>query len=118
MLPIASIILLFILLVLFYGCHGEKIGKMVYRTELQLNSPVVILKTNSPMEVVHIDILTWSGLKAPAELPSADLHSLFFQIHPRWRFFIIIFYLKSSHRLKLAISSNSPYGNTYTTVSE
>ena len=35
-----------------------------------------------------------------AGLPSADLHSLFFQIHPRWRFFINIFYLKSSHRLK------------------
>ena len=35
-----------------------------------------------------------------AELPSADLHSLFFQIHPRWRFFINNFYLKSSHRLK------------------
>ena len=34
------------------GCHGEKIGKMVYRTELQLYSPVGILKTNSPMEVV------------------------------------------------------------------
>ena len=33
-------------------------------------------------------------------MPSADLHSLFFQIHPRWRFFNDIFYLKSSHRLK------------------
>ena len=43
----------------------------------------------------------WSGLKAPAE-PScrpADLHSLIFQIHHRWRFFKNNFYLKSSHRL-------------------
>ena len=42
------------------------------------------------------------GSESPcrAELPSADLHSLFFQIHPRWRFFINILYLKSSHRLK------------------
>ena len=41
------------------------------------------------------------GSESPCrvELPSADLHSLFFQIHPRWRFFINIFYLKSSHRL-------------------
>ena len=35
-----------------------------------------------------------------SELPSADLYSLFFQIHPRWRFFINNFYLKLSHRLK------------------
>ena len=42
------------------------------------------------------------GSESPcrAELPSADLHSLFFQIHPWWRFFINIFYLKLSHRLK------------------
>ena len=42
------------------------------------------------------------GSESPcrAELPSADLHSLFFQIYPRWRFFINIFYLISSHRLK------------------
>ena len=39
------------------------------------------------------------GSESPAE-PSADLHSLFVQIHPGWRFFIYIFYLKSSHRLK------------------
>ena len=42
---------------------------------------------------------TWSGLKSPSQ-PSADLHSLFFQNHPRWRIFINNFYLKSSYRLK------------------
>ena len=43
-----------------------------------------------------------AGSESPcrAELPSADLHSLFFQIHPRWRSFTNIFYLKSSQRLK------------------
>ena len=36
------------------------------------------------------------GSESPcrAELPSADLHSLFFQIHPRWRFSINIFLFK------------------------
>ena len=42
----------------------------------------------------------WSESPCPAELLSADLHSLFFQIYPRRRFFINNFYLKSSHRLK------------------
>ena len=44
----------------------------------------------------------WVGSESPcrAELPSADLHCLFFQIHPWWRFFTNIFYSKSSHRLK------------------
>ena len=48
------------------------------------------------------DGFSWVGSESPfrAELPSADLHSLFFQIHPRWRFFINNFYLISSHRLK------------------
>ena len=41
-----------------------------------------------------------SEIPFPAELPNADLHSLFLQIHPRWRFFINNFYLKSPHRLK------------------
>ena len=43
-----------------------------------------------------------SGLKATAE-PSCRVPTYIvylFQIHPRWRFFINIFYLKSSHRLK------------------
>ena len=48
------------------------------------------------------EIKSMVGSESPcgAELPSADLHSLFFQIHPRWRFFINNFYLISSHRLK------------------
>ena len=42
------------------------------------------------------------GSESPcrAELSSADLHSLFFQIHPRCRFFLNNSYLISSHRLK------------------
>ena len=46
------------------------------------------------------------GSESPcrAELPSADLHSLFFQIHPRWRFFINILYLKSSSQRLKSIS--------------
>ena len=42
------------------------------------------------------------GSESPcrAELPSADLHILFFQIHHLWRFFKNNYYLKSSHRLK------------------
>ena len=48
--------------------------------------------------VLHFSV--GSESPCPAELPSTDLHSVFFQIHLRWRFFINIFYLKSSHRLK------------------
>ena len=46
--------------------------------------------------------ISWVGAESPcrAELLGADLHSLFVQIHPGWRFFINNFYLKSSHRLK------------------
>ena len=63
------------------------------------------------MEIIK-GMLDWESLKAEtnarvgsestcrAELPSADLLSLFYQIHPRWRSFTKIFYLKSSHRLK------------------
>ena len=51
----------------------------------------------------------WVGSESPcrAELSSADLdlNSLFFQIHPQWRFFINNFYLKSSHRLKSIIGT-------------
>ena len=44
--------------------------------------------------------LAGSESPCPAELPSADLHSLFFQYHPWWRFFMNNFYLNSSHILK------------------
>ena len=42
------------------------------------------------MEVVHIDMV---GSESPCR---AELLSLFFQVHPRWRFFIIIF-IKNHH---------------------
>ena len=51
-------------------------------------------KTNLDMHLVR------SESPCGAELPSAYLHSLFFQIHPRRRFFINNFNLISSHRLK------------------
>ena len=38
---------------------------MVYRTELQLNSPVVILKTNSPMEMVPIVVVVVVDINSP-----------------------------------------------------
>ena len=64
-----------------------------------LNSRFRLLKY---FDFSHYHMFSWVGSESPcrAELPSAYLHSLFFQIHPRRRFFINNFYLISSHRLK------------------